>query len=53
MKRPGREVCEGRGGGRSGVQGRFPEAGPSLNESSQGARNHAKHVADIISFTPH
>ena len=25
----------------------------SLKESSQGARSHAKHVADIISSTPH
>lgn len=53
MQRPGREVGECGGGGRSGVQGRFPEAGPSLNESLQGARNHAKHVADIISFSPY
>lgn len=27
--------------------------GRTLNESSQGARSHAKHVVDIISSTPH
>lgn len=32
--------------------GKISRGGHSLNESLQGEGNHAKHIADVISFTP-